>query len=390
MRSARWQILALLPFAAFASLALSCDGGETEETDEEEGDEIADQWNQAYDEYDLKDECNGVFVPDRTGFGKKVALTFDDGPNTTTTPRILDTLKEHGIKALFLINGSRVTGDAQRAVLRRIVDEGHLLGNHTHNHQNATQLSESAFRQQVEKTDAIIRETGVTPRWFRFPFGASTCATAEAIQGYGYVKTGWHVDSADWCFASGGGRCPTSTFRHVDDQYRDDMAGLTMSQVARTQGGIVLFHDIHANTANALEGIIDRMVDGGYTFTNVDDTLTFPKLNGATPSANWVGTACTTDAPCDYVAGAYCLGEEDGAGACSMPCEGTCPDKAGAGTTFCATINAVGGEEVGACILKADAGNEQCAALPGTRATTVDRFIGSSSSSAATATVCLP
>lgn len=390
MALARWKLLALLPFAAAASLATSCDTTDTDHGEEEDGDETAEQWNKAYDEYDLRDECNGVFVPDRSGFGKKVALTFDDGPNTTSTVQILDTLKARGIKALFLINGSRVTGDAQRAVLGRIVEEGHLLGNHTHNHKNSTELTSAEFRSQVERTDSIIREAGVTPKWFRFPFGASTCATAEAIKGYGYIKTGWHVDSADWCFASGGGSCPASTFRHVDDRYRDDMAGLTMSQVARTQGGIVLFHDIHANTANALEGILDRMESDGYTFTSVDDELTFPKLNGQVPSANWVGTACTDDTPCDFVTGAYCLGEEDGAGGCTMPCEGTCPDKEGAGTTFCAGITAVGGEAIGACILKADAGNEQCATLPGTQATVVDRFLGSSSASPATATVCLP
>lgn len=390
MALARWKLLALAPFALFTAVTTSCDSGESSGEDDEHGDDYAEEWNRAYDEYDLKDECNGVFVPDRTGFGKKVALTFDDGPNTTSTVKVLDTLKAHGIKALFLINGSRVTGDAQKAVLKRIVDEGHLLGNHTHNHKNSTELSEAEFRQQVERTDAVIRAAGVTPKWFRFPFGASTCGTANAIKDYGYIKTGWHVDTADWCFASGGGRCPASTFRHVPDQYRDDMAALTISQVERTKGGIVLFHDIHNNTANSLDGIITRMKDAGYSFTSVDDTLTFPLLNGQAPSANWVGTPCTDDVPCDFHPDAYCLGGEDGAGACSLPCEGTCPDKAGTGVTFCATVSAVGGDQTGACILKSDATNASCAELEGSVATTVDRFVGESSANPASATVCLP
>jgi peptidoglycan/xylan/chitin deacetylase (PgdA/CDA1 family) len=383
-RFARWPAYALLLVSALAAPSCSDETGDGE-TGDEHGDDVADQWNKSYESQDVRDECSGVRVPDRNGFAKRVALTFDDGPNPATTPKVLDVLKAHDIKATFLINGSRVTSQAAHDIIDRALAEGHLVGNHTHNHQNATELSESAFRQQVERTDAILREHEITPKWFRFPFGASSCGTANAVRGYGYTIAGWHVDSADWCFASGGGECPRSTFRHVDDRYRDDMAALTLSQVESTGGGIVLFHDIHANTANSLEGIIETLEDRGFTFVNVDDAATFPLLNGKQPSTQWIGSTCTDDASCDFDEAALCLDGDGNGSVCTLACNGTCPDKSGYGVTFCAAV-----EGEGVCARKADASNRQCADLPGTVATPVERFIGTSTATAATATVCLP
>lgn len=383
-RLARWSALALTLGCIFAipSCADETSGGDVEEGDE---DDFANEWNKGYESQDLRDECNGIFVPDRNGFAKRVALTFDDGPNPETTPKVLDILKAKNIKATFLINGSRVSSDAARNLLRREVEEGHLVGNHTQNHQNSTELSEASFRTQVERTDEILRDADITPKWFRFPFGASTCATAGAVRGYGYTTLGWHVDSADWCFASGHGTCPRSTFKYVDNNYRSDIVGLTVSQVRATQGGIVLFHDIHQNTADHLEAIIDALVADGYSFVNVDDTATFPRLNGVPESTQWIGSTCTTDASCDFNADAECLAGDGNGSVCTLPCEGTCPDKSGYGVTFCASVN-----DEGLCARKADASNHQCGDLPGTIATPVERFVGNSSSPAATATVCLP
>lgn len=385
-RSAR-SALALAALAALALMAPACvtEGPDDEEHDE---DDVAAEWEEAYEQQqDLKDaSCSGVIVPDKSGFAKKVALTFDDGPNLETTPHVLDVLKEHGIHATFLINGKRVTSDAHRALLQRMIREGHIVGNHTHDHKNSTTLSESEFRSQVEKTDAVIRAAGITPKYFRFPFGASTCKTASIVRDYGYVITGWHIDSADWCFASGGGTCPKSTFKYVPDQYRNDMSALTLSQVKNTGGGIVLFHDIHANTANHLDAIIDTLESEGFTFTNVDDLQTFPRLNADNETAlPFIGTSCKTDEVCAYDQG-YCLRGGTADGVCSQACEGFCPDADGHAPTFCAAVN----PSAGACLPKADLLNDDCKALPGTVAKELDRFVGSSSAMAAKATVCVP
>jgi peptidoglycan-N-acetylglucosamine deacetylase len=369
---------------AFAAPGCQAEGDEHDHDDSD----YADEWNATYEQDYTDSSCSGVRVPDTSGFDKRVALTFDDGPNVETTTKVLDVLAKYEIKATFLINGSRVTSESHREVLRRIVRDGHILGNHTHNHKNSTTISASEFRTQVERTDAIIREIGVEPRYFRFPFGASNCSTMGTVKDLGYVNTGWHVDTADWCFASGGGSCPASTFRHVPDQFRSDMAGLTLSQVKSKNGGIVLFHDIHANTANSLEGIITKLQSEGFSFVNVDDLSAFPKLNAGSepvPAGAFIGTPCEADETCSYTGG-YCLKGSTAQGVCSQSCEGYCPDQSGFAPTFCAELN----PSLGACLPKSDAKNQSCAAIPGTTGSVLPRFIGSSSASAATANVCVP
>jgi peptidoglycan/xylan/chitin deacetylase (PgdA/CDA1 family) len=379
-----------LAFAAVSALALAAPGcvesGPGDEDDDE--DSVGAEWEHAFEQQqDLKDSsCSGVTVPDHSGFNKRIALTFDDGPNLETTPEVLDILKAHGIHAAFMINGKRVTSDAHRALLDRVLREGHILGNHTQDHKNATELSSSELRSQIEKTDAVLRATGITPKYFRFPFGASNCATADTARSYGYTITGWHIDSADWCFASGGGTCPKSTFKYVDDRYRSDLVGLTLSQAKSTGGGIILFHDIHANTANHLDEILTRLESEGFTFTTIDDTTTFPRLNsGNTAALPFIGTACQADETCAYTGG-YCLRGDTADGVCSANCNGYCDDLDGHAPTFCAEIN----PSFGACLPKAHVTNDDCKSLPGTTAKTVDRYIGTSTAPAATATVCVP
>lgn len=345
-----------------------------------------DDFDRAYEEEaNLTDDCSGIRVPDRGPFGKKIALTFDDGPNAATTPKILDLLKTRGIKATFLINGIRVKGETEKAILRRIVDEGHILGNHTQEHLNSATIPLEQFKTQVSKTSAIISSIGATPKYFRFPFGSSNCATASTVRGTGQIVTGWHVDSADWCFASGAGTCKASTFAHIPDAWRNDMIGYTLSQLEKTQGGIVLFHDIHGNTANSLPTVLDRMQSAGYTFTNIDDTTVFPKLNGGVgtepapvASGRFIGSACTQDSECNFDPNALCYNSK----VCSLPCEGSCPDKAGYAGTFCSTVEAA---SIGLCFSSASGG---CPA--GTTSTSVDRFVGDSGKPAKNSAVCLP
>ena len=326
-------------------------------------------------------------VPDSSGFNGRVALTFDDGPNTSSTVQVLDTLKAYNIKATFFINGNRVKGSAERAILARMLDEGHILANHSHAHKNLRNLTISEVDQQVERTQSIIIEAGESRRFFRFPFGSAGCAAAQHLRDGGYTITGWHVDTADWCFASGTGgvgHCATSTFRYVPDSYRNDMAGFTLSQVRKYNGGVVLFHDIHANTANNLDGIIRSMIDEGYTFTNIDDTDAFPRLNGLTPP--FVGDACMDDAQCAFDDAASCATNESG-GFCTLRCEGYCPDAAGKASTFCASLD---GGATGSCVSKVSDLNENCALVPGTRPQEASRFVGQSGAPASTATVCIP
>ncbi|MEM6296034.1 MAG: polysaccharide deacetylase family protein [Myxococcota bacterium] len=353
--------------------------------------EASEAFNQAFEE--LEDNkaddagCSGVLTPDRSGFGKRIALTFDDGPNPATTPKVLDTLKAEGIQATFFINGNRVNAST-RPILQRIIDEGHILANHTQSHKNMAQQNNSTVRSQIAGPHEIIGEY-TTPEYFRFPYGSSTCNTARIVrEDFGQIVTGWNVDSGDWCYARNDGYCSPSTFRHIPDGFRNDMPGWTMQQVRSKGGGIVLFHDIHEYVAGALPGIISTMKSEGYTFTNLDDTETFPLLNGV--QLPWVGDACDGDDDCNLGADfddALCefnaIGEN---GMCTLECEGTCPDR-GTATTFCVSLD---DGMSGSCVLKATASNANCEAYPHTVMETRDRFIGSSNASARTDRVCVP
>jgi len=377
----------------------ACAGDEvhTHDDDHAHDDEATAGFEEAYQQAVLgKDDsggCSGVVLPDQSGFSKRVALTFDDGPNVTTTTRVLDILRERGIKATFFINGSRVKGAPEKAVLARIIADGHILANHSQNHLNLKTVADAKLRSEVTLTHEIIKAAGVTPRYLRFPFGSASCAGLAFVKTLGYATTGWHVDSADWCFAkSGNGTCSASTFRYVPDVFRMNLEGYVMSQVRAKNGGVVLFHDIHANTVAVLDGLISTLEDEGFSFVNLNDTTYFPRLNGVTPPAvRFVGSPCATDRECNFsssVASAICYSFSPTAvGFCTLPCEGTCPDKTGASPTFCTSLDS---GFTGRCVAKSAAVNESCGRIAGTSPKSAQRFIGTSSATAATATVCLP
>ncbi|MBW2525776.1 MAG: polysaccharide deacetylase family protein [Deltaproteobacteria bacterium] len=265
-------------------------------------------WNDAYEEHQGgkadSTGCSGVLVPDQPGFDRRIALTFDDGPSTTTTPEVLDILARHGIQATFFINGSVVHGSAERALLERMNREGHIVGNHGHEHHDMQTLSASAFDRQIRLTHDIIEGLGESRLFFRFPYGSAGCGSVDQVESHGYAVTGWHIDTADWCYASstgGVGYCSPSTFRYVPDGYRGDMLGYTLSQAASKQGGVMLFHDVHRNTVDQLDEIIWALRAEGFTFTNLDDGSTFPLLNGQTASASAACLSCI-----EYGGGAAC------------------------------------------------------------------------------------
>jgi peptidoglycan/xylan/chitin deacetylase (PgdA/CDA1 family) len=374
------------------------DGDDSQGNGEPYSAEGIEAWGEAYQtrESGKSDQpgCNGVIVPDQSGFGGRVSLTFDDGPSASSTPKVLDILAEHDIKATFFINGVNVNSETE-PLLQRILEEGHILGNHSQHHEDLKRLEFSKVEPEVEQTHQIILDAGGDPLYFRFPFGSSNCQTMDLVKSYGYRSTGWHTDSADWCFASslgGVGYCDERTFKWVTDSMRDDMLGFVMNQVDRKNGGIVLFHDKHMNTANHLDEIITALEDADYTFVNIDDTSTYPLLNTDDLSTfPWVGSTCQEDADCEFAETGTCLGyESDGMpqGFCvNQGCEGYCQDFPGRAPTFCVDVD---GTQTGSCVPKAHDFNNNCADLPGTVPTAMGRFVGSSNAPASTAEVCLP
>ncbi|RZO64796.1 MAG: polysaccharide deacetylase family protein [Sandaracinaceae bacterium] len=333
--------------------------------------------------------CNGVIVPDQSGFERRVALTFDDGPDPVTTPQVMEILRRRDVPATFFINGNRVTNAERTAIVEEIAaDPLFILANHTWSHPRnpfLDQMDGPEMAAQIDDVTSIMSAAGESSRYFRFPFGRARCGTANAVRERGYIITGWHVDSADWCYAGGRGKCEWDGLPEV---FRDgDMLGYVMQQVRRRNGGVVLFHDIHRFTADALEGVIDALVAEGYSFTSVDDVETFPRLNGLTPPPQrFIGDACASDMDCNFESGAFCLS----AGFCTTSCTGYCPDRMGYAGTFCVEDTEGATEAEAFCVLRATEGNEFCGGVPGSERVSRDRYLGEAGIRPSTADVCAP
>lgn len=361
-----WMVLVLLQGALWGCTAAS------------QSDENSDLRERSFLEKDQgkadSSSCSGVFVPDRGPFGKQIVLTFDDGPNLITTPKVLAVLRHYQIPATFFVNSKNVNSDAARELLREMVaDPLFEVANHTHNHANMRTLSSTSVKRWVDETTKTLIAAGARPRYFRFPYGAANCSAMKIVRNRGYVAVGWHIDSADWCFAKDAGTCKRSVFRYVDDAFRSDMAGFVLSQVRSREGGILLFHDVHAYTADTLESIIQRLLSEGYRFAPIDTLAILPDLHAATP--RFVGDSCVHDEDC-----AFSSGESQGfchpAGFCTIPCEGLCPDQSGKASTFCVEDPDNGGH--GICVATPVADNGHCALVPGSASVTLPRFVGSS------------
>ena len=183
---------------------------------------------------------------------KCIALTFDDGPGAYTQ-QLLDILASKGVKATFYLVGKQVA--AYPDTTRNIAAAGHAIGNHTWGHPNLPTLSSADRLQQINSTSqAIIDAIGHGPSTMRPPYGAADAATLADLASVGLPVILWDVDSEDW-------------------KNRD--AAKTTERVMATSraGSIVLMHDIHASTIQAVPGIIDQLAAQGYTFVTVDQML---------------------------------------------------------------------------------------------------------------------
>ena len=191
--------------------------------------------------------------------GNYIALTFDDGPHPKNTPRLLDMLRQRNIKATFYVIGNSV--NLYPEIARRIVAEGHEIGNHTYNHPNLTKLSNASVRKELDTTrEAIIRATGVKPRTMRPPYGALRTSQREMIHSeYGYPTILWDVDPLDW--------------------KRPGTAVVKSRILSGTRAGsIVLAHDLHSTTVDAMPTTMDALLAKGFRFVTVSQLLTMKEV----------------------------------------------------------------------------------------------------------------
>jgi peptidoglycan-N-acetylglucosamine deacetylase len=329
--------------------------------------------------------------------GGAVALTFDDGPDPYQTPKILEVLRAYDIPATFFIVGEQLERVDNWDVMEEIVDDPlFLAANHSYDHADLSGLSSWAVEEEIDDATALIESFGVSPPFFRFPYGASTCETHDMVTDRGMRVAGWHIDTADWCYAAMGpvGSCDPDDYWRVPSEYEHDMRGLILEQVNRFDGGVVLFHDIHAYVADTLEDVIIDLLSEGYHFVALDDSSALPRLNSGTPvDLPYLGERCNVlHDRCwqvEYTAWCEPVDPEDPlneTGICTMPCEGLCLDRDGSATTFCATVVPGAGQ----CTSYAASQNVWCEDIEGADPTWIDRFVGSSGASPGTSEVCAP
>lgn len=186
--------------------------------------------------------------------GPVVAMTFDDGPHPKLTPRLLDMLKERNIKATFFVIGKCVAENPD--IAKRIVDEGHEIANHSWSHPQLTKLSPGGFDAEIAQTnDAIVKATGIRPVIMRPPYGAiNTTLTKRLNEEYGLSVILWSVDPLDWKIRKS-----------------DHVSGHIIKNAA--PGAIILAHDIHASTVDAMPATLDALQSKGYKFATVSELI---------------------------------------------------------------------------------------------------------------------
>ena len=200
---------------------------------------------------------------------KKLALTFDDGPDPGWTPKILDVLKEKNAPATFFVIGENANRYPQ--ILKREFTDGHEIGNHTYTHENIEDASASTIQWQLNVTERLIESSlGVKTVFFRPPYGidhqpetAPEVAMLPIPQSMGYMLVGARIDPHDWGDLGGGSPPPV-----------DDIVKRVLDDASK--GSIVMFHDgggDRSHTLEALPKVIDGLRAAGYEIVPVSELL---------------------------------------------------------------------------------------------------------------------
>lgn len=180
-----------------------------------------------------------------------IALTFDDGPSSSATTRILNVLEKYNARATFFVVGSRV--DSYKSQIKRAYDLKCEIGNHTYNHKTLTNLSADGVKSELSATDKKVKAiTGVSPVIMRPPGGSYKTDTVRNNTPYPIIM--WSVDTRDW-----ESRNATSVVNHIKSHAYD--------------GAIILMHDLYDSTATATETIVPWLISQGYQLVTVSEMM---------------------------------------------------------------------------------------------------------------------
>ena len=170
---------------------------------------------------------------------KRVAISFDDGPSSELTPKVLDILKRYGVHATFYIMGKHVPGNEE--IIKQIIEEGHEVGNHSYSHPLLTTLTPEGVHQQVADTQKLIGDAtgGIRP---------------TTLRQAGIAILNWSVDTLDW------------KSRNVNSILQEVREGTY-------NGSIILMHDIHPETVEALPSLLNFLQKEGYAIGSIEELM---------------------------------------------------------------------------------------------------------------------
>lgn len=208
-------------------------------------------------------QFNNIIFYEGNNTKKQIALTFDDGPDTVVTPKILDILKKNDVKATFFILGNRAQRNPE--IVKQILKDGHALGNHSWDHKDLDRLSPDKIKSEIQKTDNILFSiTGYHPAIVRPPYGAANRKAVQEIGPMGYKVIDWSVDTLDWM-----GIPPNIIMYTIKREIRP--GGIILQHCAGGKKGNL------SNTVTALPQIIEYLKSENYEFVRV------PELVGTSP-----------------------------------------------------------------------------------------------------------
>ncbi len=181
---------------------------------------------------------------------KKICLTFDEGYENGYTPQILDTLKQKKVKAIFFVTYDFASQNPD--LVKRMIDEGHIVGNHSYHHYSMDEVSDDVAKEEVTYLHEYVKDKfNYTMSYFRFPKGEFSERSLQIVKNLNYTSVFWSFAYADW---------------DPDNQTEENQAFTHICESTHP-GAILLLHAVSKTNADILGKVIDDIQKQGYTFT---------------------------------------------------------------------------------------------------------------------------
>lgn len=232
---------------------------------------------------------------------REVVLTFDDGPHAINTPKTLDTLKKYNVKATFFVLTENINQKTM-PIIKRIIEEGHILASHHHDHQNNNGKSELIYRNQLTESAKMVSDLnrkfgGSSEVYYRFPYGEYGSGKLE-YHHFNVMKevsrelfrencinfAFWDIDSLDWLAPMDESDIVSNIMAHLEGGKAYNMKKGRFSgkykkdayEISRPYGGgVVLMHDIHEKSVNALGKLLPKLISSGFRVVPISTVKEF-------------------------------------------------------------------------------------------------------------------